>query len=540
MEKRNNLWYFESYQEIRDYMAQGFPSRVYLVTRRATIVKGGQVIHPKNYKRNDDNGEQVPQWQINNGYVYEPSQTEIVTVIGSLEDFPVEQYATRRNLVRHNIKAKTALEGLYKAGDLTAARLLTSSDRSTTFTAKELTQPIDKGGVVLTWPKEEQEVLYTVTTDTGRYQTTEGMVYEMIDRMEKVEGIGPAKRRRFTIKPEAVAGRKVITRMQFEADKTLPKMKKCWSTEELRTMIFYPALEMKTGVMVSCDGHILAAHKLKGYRHEVINDDLLKFDMVFIPREVTAMKGTVTIEVEVNDADDLLITATDASGRRGEVVQKERYPNWRSVIPSKVGKAIKVDAPAWEKAVKQILPQLNCASLLMYMDAEPDSKTITFSGEDYDFSKHATAQVDAKGGVNGGLWVGVKATIFLTVLSFGITDMHYTDRNRAILFHDDETVIIMMPMLIDGIDEPRGPEKIVTFSLDEWVKAEVSTAVVKSIKPVKKQTKVKAKVFTKSAPKALPRSDRQPDHGGLSDVPKGMTLEDRLRAALLKQLRMAA
>jgi len=531
MEKRNKLYYFESHDEIRDYMAQGFPSRVYLVARLRTVVKGDQVVHPANRSRNDNNGEAVPQWRINEGYVEEPRQTEIVTVLGTIDDFPADAFATRHDFRRHETEADTVLEGLYEVGDLLAARLRTAnSERRTLFTAQELLKPVDKGGVWIEWPEGEQEVLYTVNTATGRYQMCESQVFEMVDRMERVEGVGPAKRHRFAIQNATAQQRDIVARLQFEADKMLPKLKKCWADEGLRPNVQQAAIEVATGVAVSTDGHVLVAHKTKAYKADVTDGRLL-WDMVFLPREIVQMKGTITVEVELNDGREQIVTATDGSGRHGEVMQSQAYPNWRSVIPQNVGKGIRVDVKPWEAAVKQVLPHLCQASNLMYIDAGRGSKTITFKGEDYDFSKTVEASVQAPTGVNGGLWVGVKATSLLTMLGFQPDVMHFTDRSRALLFHNDQTLSICMPMLIDGLDEPRGPEKMERFSLEAWEKKTMGEATTKKAKPKAKQAAGKIQT-----PPPTPPLDGR----GAATASNEPTFAERLREALLKHYRQAA
>lgn len=538
MEKRNNLFYFESYDEIRSHMAQGFPQCVYLVTHYCAILQGELVMRPKNRKPSDTYGHRVSKKQIDEGCVDDWHLSPDQVVMGNLEDYPCTDYAVRHNFRRTSIEADTPLAGLYEAGDILSALLRTDGDRRTVFTAQELLKPKAKGGVELVWPEDAQDLLYTVTTPTGRYQVSADNLLGMIDRMEKVEGVGPAKRRQFTVMPKEQQGRKLMARMTFEADKTLPKMKKCWGEDEvLRPKLLYPVIELQTGVMVASDGHKLAAHKTRGYKSEVTVEP--RYDLLFLPREVTQMKGTVSIVVETTDDGELLITASDNSGRTATVEQHEHYPNWRSVIPRQVGKAIAVDAPAWEKGVKQLLPQLNGAYGLMYMDAEQGSKTICFSGEDYDFNKAASTTVPATGGVNGGLYVGVKATSLQTMMQFGVTKMHYTDPTRALLFRNDETVLICMPMLVDQPkDRPRGPEKTETFNLEKWIEAEVQAT--KAAKPKAKKKAMKPKpAKPKQAAKVSGTNNSQvvtKQSASCYQTTDTVTLEERLREALRNQM----
>ncbi len=518
MKKRNNLYYFESYDEIRAYEAQGYPSNILLTTRRSTILKDGQVIHPKTLCPSDKYyGTPASQQEIDNGCVSDPGRFAFKVVIGLLEDYPAEEYATYHDFVREVIHADTALEGFYQAGDLLAARLRTADgERRSSFTAKDMTTPVDKGGARVTWPYGGQEVLYTVTTATGRYEASEEQLFGAIADMEKVEGVGPAKCRCFTV-PAGDTARKVLARLYFEADKALPKMKKCWDTDELRRQMMQPVIELKTGIIVVSDGHVLAAHKTQGYHEEVTGK--LKCDKLWLPREVTQMKGTVTVEVtenKVGAGTELVITATDGKGRQGVVTQDGRYPNWRSVIPSSVGRPVTVDAAVWEKAVKQLQPHVPPSSELMKMDAERGAEAIVFSGEDYDLGKVTTVSVPVPDGVPDGLLVGVKASYLLKALAFAPTAMYFIGASRALLFLSDETLLIVMPMLIDCEPQtPRGPrdEDMVTFSLDGWIRK----------KAAKKKPAKASKPAAWTADKAQPVPS--------ADV---ISLAERLRQALMK------
>ena len=520
MKKKNNLWYFETYQEIRDYAAEGFPSIVFYPKLRSAFVKDGQVVHPVNI-----GGDPVGDEIVEQGILYVPRQTKDVTVVGSLEDFPATDYAVMNLYRRQAFKAETPLDGFYQAAAHLASVLKAGDgERRTTFTAKEILVPEEKGGPKLVWPDKET-VLYTVETPTGCYQAPGDQLFRVTDAMEKAEGVGPAKRRRFTVGSASDDGRRIVARLTFEADKVIPKMKKCWAVEDLRPIMMYPAVELKTGIMVCSNGHILVAHKTKGYHADVTGTPL--FDTVLMPREVVQMKGTVTVTAEEKDG-ELVIVATDAAGKSGQVTQKGRFPNWRSVIPRQFQTPFAVDAADWSKAVKRILPNLPEHSRLMKMKAACGAEEIEFSGSNYDYDEEAKVSVSVPGGIKDGLWVGMKATSLLTTLSFSPERMFFLDPKRATLFTNADTLCLLMPMILDDEDKPDGPgrKSLVTFDLEKWIGPSAS-------KPAKKARQQKPKV---KAVKQEEASEVKAEPAG----PVTLSLSEQLRQALRRRLAAAA
>lgn len=127
----------------------------------------------------------------------------------------------------------------------------------------------------------------------------------------------------------------VSARIQFSADKMLPKMTKCLEKKDPNMFRLYPAVEMETGIMVATTGHVLAAHKLKDYRFSP-SDGAVLGDVVMLPKEVLQMKGRVEVTVAI-DGYETVTTATDEKGETAELRQTSRYPSWRSVIPRTTG-----------------------------------------------------------------------------------------------------------------------------------------------------------------------------------------------------------
>lgn len=246
------------------------------------------------------------------------------------------------------------------------------------------------------------------------------------------------------------------------------------------------------------------------------------------------MKGRVTIEVvegkweesvkksdgstELIEKKGIIVTATDAQGRQGVVKQSWRYPNWRSVIPAKIGPAISIDTKKLADGVKRIMPQLCSASMLMVVEADKGDKNLKLSGEDYDFSKDGNVTVELAGKMPCPIKVALKASMVVTATGFAVSTMHFTDASRALVFLGDTTLTIQMPLaLLDYRKEPHPTDgQLRKFDLNEWVDAPLPE------KPQGGKTAVKKPKAVKEA------AQHQP------------SFAEKLREALLRQFRQAA
>lgn len=560
MKKIDKMWHFESHDEMRAYMAQGWPAEVYLTTLKRVAVRGEQVVTdvPEYVTI-----EKVQGWERKEGKVFPAEELwKVRRVLGTIDNYPAEDFAVRHQFERHVIHAGTMLDGLYQAGEHLAARAKVKGlDERDTFTAKEVCNFTGKGSLAVEWPESDVETMYTVETPTGRYQVSDFSLFDVIARAEKAEGVGAARQRRFTFATEVREGRATAARITFEADKAMSPLRRCWDDEQSRVVMCYPALDTKAHAIVCTNGKILIAHKLKGYTAEVTSE--LLWDTLNLPREVTQMKGTVTVDVELSDYREydksyasMTITAQDGTGKRGVVVQERRFPNWQSVIPRAVGRAITIDAKAMTKAVKQVMPQLNSASHRMCLTARRGAEAITLSGEDVDFSQSGTAQVPIEGGVACGVFTALNAQLTLAMLAFQPTQMHYTEQSRAVVFRNAETIGLMMPMC--RADEPEStdyypaPNEMNTIDIEAWL-AESTEAKAQAApkrggrKHGAKGTVLEVKIVgavsqpaATAEPTAAPKTEVVVKTTSQPTAVPAPTLADRLREALRARLAQAA
>jgi len=538
------LWYFESHDEIRRYLAQMFERfghHVYLTTHQnAHAIQDGVVVADTNeegqpYVITDEDNAEVPHGP---DYVYSRDYRFRET-IGTIDNFPATAFAVKQPWEAVNIEAATVVEGFYQAGEHLACRLRTVGEERTAFTTKELTAVKQ---AVVTEAVSETVYLYRITTATGYYQCHQDSLWWMTLQMEQVEGVSPSKRKVFTIQPKGQEQATVILRLAYDTDKEVQRIKNCLDKDGIRPFAQQPAIEPATGVMIGTNGHILTVHKLSGYKQDAQSGLPAYYcGVMAVPKEVCQMKGRVTIEAvegkweesvkksdgstELIEKKGIIVTATDAQGRQGVVKQSWCYPNWRGVIPAEIGPAISIDTKKLADGVKRIMPQCS-ASMLMVVEADKGDKNLKLSGEDYDFSKDGNVTVELAGKMPCPMKVALKASTVATAAGFAVSTMHFTDASRALVFLGDTTLTMQMPMeLFDYRKEPHPTDgQLRKFDLNEWVEAPLPEKP--NGKPASK------KVGAKAAKEA---TQHQP-----SDIGHQPSFAERLREALLKHYQQAA
>lgn len=560
MKQMNNVWHFESHEELESYLAQKidgkmFGHHVYLSTmQNATVGMDGIITADT-----DEEGRPYVLTDEDRACEYNclgrtiSRDHSIRAAIGHVSDYPAEDFAVKRPWRVVELEAPTVVEGFYKAGVHLADRCYTVGQKQTRFTTKELTAV--KNSVVLE-NFEELDYLYRIRTQTGFYQCHQDQLWQMMLAMEKAEGVGPARRMVFTIREKDSEEKNVILRLSFRVDNAVSKMKQCLASDELRPVLNHPAIETATGVIVASNGQILTAHKLQGYGQDAGGAlPACARGMLSVPKELCQMKGTVTVEVvegkweesvrkrdgstELKEVSGIIVTATGQGGRQA-VLQASTYfiyPNWRSVIPTSIGPAIGIDTKALTEGVKRVMPQLNGSSEMMIMAASEGDSAVELYGQDYDFSKSGTVKVDLPGRMPCGMKIGLKAPLMITTMGFGVSTMHYKSAQHALLFLGSVTLVMQMPMLNDDYKEAPTPpdKKMRNFDVGKWCDAPATDT-----KPeAKSKPAAKAKASAKTAP-SHEVSAASHEVAAASHEVAEPSIEDRLRAALRKQLAMAA
>lgn len=307
----------------------------------------------------------------------------------------------------------------------------------------------------------------------------------------------------------------VLATIKFDADKVLPKMKKCLDKKSGVAYCLNPAIEVRTGVLIATDGHILMAHKLQGYSYS--EDDKAKGclnDVQFVPADVLTMKGTITVKV-MRQYDQTVTRAENGGDDYGLIAVTATYPTWRAAIPSKTGSAITVDAKAWDAVVKNVAAKCDEKKCSITFRAAKDSTSMAIGYWDMldeDAVYEQNVSVDA---MPYNMFVLLDSKRLRNALATAPTAMHFVHGNSAVLFTNDDTLVLVMPCWVGDRACSVDPRELVDFCIDDWISGKGA---------------VKAKT-------AKPTATVKP----IAEPVRELSLAERLREALLEiQKRKAA
>lgn len=314
---------------------------------------------------------------------------------------------------------------------------------------------------------------------------------------------------------------KVLARVTFVADKMVRNLKKCLNGHDQRAIVKMPGIEVESGLLLATDGHILAVHKAKDYRCELGEGVFVLNGCYLLPVEVLKMKGQVTVEI-TSDGSDTVVSASDENVC-GEVKQVVRYPNWRAVMPWSSGSSIDVNAKAWDAVLKEMLPKIDKSFMNypMRVYAEKKSKTVALSHYNSDTNETWQKDVEVEGGMPYKVSVSFNCKMLRDVLAFDPTGMRFYDNSKAVMFHGDDTLVLLMPLWLSNNDAPAcriSKSDVDVFSFEDWLGAPKEVAAQKEAGP--KTQPAKAAMISQQTRQATAEP----------------TMADKLRAVLLARL----
>lgn len=313
---------------------------------------------------------------------------------------------------------------------------------------------------------------------------------------------------------------KVLARVTFVADKMVRNLKKCLNGHDQRAIVKMPGIEVESGLLLATDGHILAVHKAKDYRCELGEGVFVVNGCYLLPVEVLKMKGRVTVEI-TSDGNDTVVRASDENGVCGEVKQECRYPNWRAVMPWSSGSSIDVNAKAWDAVLKEMLAKMDkyISTYPVRVYAEKKSKTVALTY--YNVYTNETWEKDVEvGSMPYKVSVQFNCKKLRDVLAFEPTGMRFYDNSKAVMFHGDDTLVLLMPLWLSDVDAPVckiGKSDVDVFSFEKWLDAP-KAAAQKEAGP--KAQPAKAAMISQQTEQATAEP----------------TMADKLRAVLLARL----
>lgn len=269
----------------------------------------------------------------------------------------------------------------------------------------------------------------------------------------------------------------LLARIRFSADSMLPRMKKCIDKYKTLVSLRYPAIEMSTGIMIASDGHILSAHKLSDYVFTP-SDGALMGDIIMLPVDVLSLKGSIEVTLH-SDSHESVVTVTDEKGSSFELYQEKPYPGWRTVFPGMTGYAVSVDHKAWDAALKDIIPNLTSSVYPVMISLREKSNTLSLQWANYDTDSSGLKNVNASE-VPFEVHVSLNAKYLRSVMAFRPTSMRFIDNTRPVLFYNDETICLLMPLLVDEMGsscrvDNRYCER---FDLTSWIGADLGEILV--------------------------------------------------------------
>lgn len=314
----------------------------------------------------------------------------------------------------------------------------------------------------------------------------------------------------------------VLATIKFDADKVLPKLKKCLETNDLRPVMCYPAIELRTGVMIASDGHILAVHKLSGYSYTVEDKVELDDTLQMIPIEVLNMQGAITVEVRHEDYQNVIV-AHDEQGNYGKAEMGWKYPNWRGAMPTKTGAAVEIDCKRLDKAAKMMAKGKES---IVQVDAEPFGKSLILGKWDAINGEVKMSQgVPLTEAIPYKMSAQFRVAVFRTMLALAPTTMRFASGNRPVMFGNEDTLTILMPVVDSKVC--LDPREMFDFDLDGWIGAKTTAATAKTAAKTAKVVKASKPKTTKAKTVKV-----EPVHE--------LSMAERLRQVLLGMMRKAA
>lgn len=265
---------------------------------------------------------------------------------------------------------------------------------------------------------------------------------------------------------------KVLARVTFVADKMVQNLKRCLDKRDKRAFVKMPGIEVESGLLLATDGHILAVHKAKDYRCELGEGVFVVNGCYLLPVEVLKMKGRVTVEI-TSDGNDTVVRASDENGVCGEVKQECRYPNWRAVMPWSSGSSIDVNAKAWDAVLKEMLQKMgkDNPTYPMRVYGEKKSNRIALYYNNEDDTEWWSKDVEV-GSMPYKVSVSFNCKKLRDVLAFEPTGMRFYDNSKAVMFHGDDTLVLLMPLWLSNNDAPAcriSKSDVDVFSFEKWL-----------------------------------------------------------------------
>lgn len=303
---------------------------------------------------------------------------------------------------------------------------------------------------------------------------------------------------------------KVLSTAYFTVPKDIKKVLAFASKDEWRPQLSQPYIDLQRHVIAATSGKILVA------RHIAIteerNADLE--DLQFLPREIEKMAGQ---EVTVQLCEDGTCI-TDAKGNvytlsfRGSA---RRPPRWYTVVPQETSERLAIDATAIKKAIAAICVGGVAEKFTLSAEHGKEELSLSYTDIDYSINNETKLPVTWK---SEGLRISLNIQQTTIVLAMNPTSIRYHSADRAIVWGNEDTFILEMPMMPEGEEPYAKWSTLVNLPVDEL------------FAKTKAEKKKEAKVVVKQI--AQPKQTK--------DATAPLSFTERLRAALIARIAAAA
>ena len=284
-------------------------------------------------------------------------------------------------------------------------------------------------------------------------------LFTLVAKFEKLAGIG--SKRYIFVKANECA--KVLSKVTIEITKELGTLCNCVANDPLRPLLNNVCLDIKEHKAVGCDAHVM---QIKYFA--VVDKSEYKDTYQFNPlipakvfKKMCSLAGksganlTITLVEEGEGATAKQFWVCECKGITSKV-EKERYPNYLSVMPKiDTHNIVTLSDDTWKAAKKWLKANrnFNDCSHLVKIKHEEGSDEITFCIENIDFGKEVKYTACCTGVPNEKFAIGISAVSLLKVITGDFCIAIPDCARRAISYLGSKEYGICMPLLLNDDDD---------------------------------------------------------------------------------------
>lgn len=284
-------------------------------------------------------------------------------------------------------------------------------------------------------------------------------LFTLVAKFEKLAGIG--SKRYIFVKANECA--KVISKVTVEITKDLATLCDCVANDELRPIMNNVCLDIKEHKAVASDGHVLQVKYFAVVdKSEYVDTE--QYQPLIPGKEFKKMcslagKSGANMDITLVEESEGVITKEywicECKGITSKV-EKERYPNYHSVIPKiNTHNIVSLSDVAWKAAKKWLKTNKNFNefSHLVKIKHEEGSDEIKFIMENIDFGKEVHYSVCCAGVPYEKFAFGLSAVSMLKVITGDFCIAIPDCASKPVAYLGSMEYGMLMPMLFNDDDD---------------------------------------------------------------------------------------